>query len=122
MAQMKALLVETFNAAGVLANKFRFVVEGAGEMTVTLAGAGARALGVNIDTAPAAGRGVAVVTEGTVKIEAGAAFVYGALLAPDATGRAVAAGVAAAYSARARGASLAAGDIVECKLEAGAAA
>jgi hypothetical protein len=119
MAQMKSLLTETFNAAAAINNKYRFVSVGAGEYTVQLSAAGEIAVGVNIDTAPAIGRGVAVVTKGNPKVEAGAAFAYGALLKPDATGRAIAAVGGDKYSARARQAATAAGDIVECTLEAG---
>jgi len=120
MAQMKALLVQTFNANGAINSKFRFLVFTA-EYTVGLAGAGARAIGVNIDTAPSAGRGLAVVTQGTVKVEAGAAVAAGALVAPDATGRAITATGGAQYSARALQAATAAGDIIECELESGTA-
>lgn len=119
MAQMKNLLVETFNAAAVIANKFRFVIGGAGEMTVQVAGAGARAIGINIDKADAIGKGVAVATIGTCKVEAGAAFGWNVPLKPDATGRAIACATGNTYSGISRGAALAAGDIVECKLEGG---
>jgi len=119
MAQMKSLLTETFNAEAVISNKFRFMIPGAAEYTVNLAGAGATAIGVNIDKADAIGKGIAVVTKGNPKIEAGAAFAYGAKLKPDATGRAVTAVATDKYSAVARQAATAAGDIVECSLEAG---
>lgn len=123
MSQMKADRPHTLEANGAIANRFRFVVL-TGDYTVGVAGAGARAHGVNLDTADIAGRGIAIATEGSgvsVKIEAGAAFAAGALLTPDATGRAVAAAAAAPYSARALQAAGAAGEIVECELVSGTA-
>jgi hypothetical protein len=123
MSQMLADRPQTFLANGAILNRFRFVVM-TGDYTVGVAGAAVRAMGVNLDTADIAGRGILVATPGSgpsVKIEAGAAFAAGALLAPDATGRAIAAVAAAPYSARALQASLAAGNIVECILENGVA-
>ena len=114
----------TFQANGAMASRWRFVVLTA-EQTVGYAGAGARALGVNMDTAEAAGDAVPVAlptTGPTIKIEAGAAVAAGARLAPDASGRAVAAGAAAAYSAIALSAATAAGDLIEAVLESGTAA
>lgn len=111
----------TFIANGAITARNRFVVVTA-DQTVGLAGAGARADGVNLDTAAAAGDGVPVATEQSgpsVLIEAGAAFAAGAKLAPDASGRAVAAGAGAAYSAVAWSAATALGDLVECQLRSG---
>ena len=123
MAQMKADRPATYLANGAIANRFRFVVI-TGDYTVGPAGAGVRAFGVNLDTADIAGRGILIAQQGsgvTVKIEAGAAFAAGALLAPDASARAVAATATNPYSARAIQAATAAGDIVECELEGGTA-
>lgn len=124
MSQFKADRPETFISNGALANPWRFVVITA-DRTVGLAGAAARADGVLMSTADAAGQEVAVATEGSgnsIRIEAGAAFAAGAKLAPDATGRAVTAGAAAQYSAVATQAATAAGDLVECHLRSGTAA
>jgi hypothetical protein len=123
MSQMKADRPQTFNSNGVMASLYRFVVF-TGDYTVGYAGAGARAIGVNLDTSAAVGRGILIATQGSgvsVKIEAGAAFAAGSLLAPDATGRAVVAAGGAAYSAVAFQAAGAAGDIIEASLEAGVA-
>jgi hypothetical protein len=123
MAQMKADRPHTLLANGAILNRFRFVVV-TGDYTVGVAGAGARANGVNLDTADAAGRGILVAGPGSgisVKIEAGAAFAAGALLTPDATGRAVVAAGGAPYSARALQAASGAGSIVEAELESGVA-
>lgn len=123
MSQMLADRPETFQASGVMASLFRFVVY-TGDYTVGYAGAGVRAIGVNLDTADVAGRGILVATQGSgvsVKVEAGAAFGAGSLLAPDATGRAVVAAGGAPYSAVAKQAATAAGDLIEAHLEAGTA-
>jgi hypothetical protein len=123
MAQMLADRPHTLLATGVMASRFRFVVF-TGEYTVGYAGAGARAAGINLDTAAAAGMGILVANEGsgpTCKIEAGAAFSAGALLKPDASGRGIAAVATDAYSARALQAATAAGDLVECELVSGTA-
>ena len=118
MAQMKADRPATYLANAAIASRYRFVIVTA-DYTVGLAGAAARAFGVNLDTATAAGQGILVATRGsgpTVKIEAGAAVAAGALLAPDATGRAVTCGAAAQYSGKALQAATAAGDLIECEL------
>lgn len=123
MAQMKSDRPVTHYATGAMLNRFRFVVFTA-DYTVGYAGAGVRAIGVNLDTADIAGRGILVALPGsgqTVKVEAGAAFAAGALLAPDATGRAVVAAGAAPYSAVAQQAATAAGDLIEAQLESGTA-
>lgn len=123
MAQMKADRPQTMLANGAMANRWRFVVI-TGDNTVGYAGAGARAVGVNMDTADIAGRGILVATAGSgvsVKIEAGAAFAANAMLAPDASGRAVTAAGAAPYSARAMFAAGGVGEIVECILADGIA-
>lgn len=123
MSQMKADHPVTYQASGAMTSLYRFVVF-TGDYTVGYAGAGARAIGVNLDSADIAGRGILVATPGSgqsVKIEAGAAFAAGALLAPDATGRAVVAAGAAQYSAVAAQAATAAGDLIEAQLESGTA-
>jgi Uncharacterized conserved protein (DUF2190) len=123
MSQMNADRPHTLLAAGAIANRFRFVVI-SGAYTVSVAGAGVRAHGINIDTADAAGRGIAVAGPGsgvTCKLTAGAAFSAGALLKPDASGRGIAAAGGEAYSAVALEAALAAGDIVEVQQESGVA-
>jgi hypothetical protein len=123
MAQMKADRPHTLLANGAMASRYRFCIITA-DYTVGYAGAGARAHGVNLDTAPYAGHGVAIAAEGSgvsVKIEAGAAFGAGALLKPDALGRAVTASGAEQYSARAIQAATALGDLVECELVSGTA-
>src|SRR3954452_19420163 len=114
---------ENLSASGGIASLCRFVVY-TGDYTVGYACGGVRAIGVNLDTADIAGRGILVATPGSgvsVKIEAGAAFAAGALLAPDATGRAVVAVAAAQYSAVAKQAATAAGDLIEAHLESGTA-
>lgn len=121
MSQMKADRPVTYLANGAMANVFRFVVFTA-EYTVGYAGAGVLAVGVNIDTADAAGRGIAVATEHSgpsVKITAGAAFAAGALLKPDASARGIAAIGGDKYSGRAIEAATAAGDLVEIELTSG---
>lgn len=121
MAQMKALLQQTFNAAADLSSfRYRFVVMSA-DYTVNIAGAGARALGVLQDNPAAAGRGALVCTDGTTKLVAGAAVAAGALLTSDATGRGVTAGGGTQYSAKALQAATAAGDLIEVQLENGTA-
>lgn len=123
MSQMKADRPATYLANGVMANLFRFVVITA-EYTVGYAGAGVRAFGVNIDTADAVGRGVAIAGEKSgisVKLTAGAAFAAGALLAPDASSRGVVAVGGQPFSARALEAATAAGDLVEVELVSGTA-
>lgn len=123
MSQMLADRPQTFLANAAIASRFRFVIM-TGEYTVGLATLAAKAVGVNLDTALAAGQGILVATPGSgpsVKIEAGAAFAAGALLGPDAVGRAITAAGAASYSARALQAATALGDIVECVLENGVA-
>lgn len=123
MSQFKADRPATYLANGVIANAFRFVKITA-EYTVGLCGAGDAAFGVNLDTADAAGRGLAVATVAsgpTVKIEAGAAFAAGALLKPDASGRAVTAASGNNVSAYALEAATALGDMVECELRHGVA-
>lgn len=123
MSQMKADRPHTLLASGAITSRYRFVVISA-DYTISPAGAGAKAHGVNLDTAPVAGWGTAVASGGSgvsVKIEAGAAFAAGALLAPDASARAVTAAGGAAYSARAIQAATAAGDLVECELVSGVA-
>lgn len=123
MSQMKADRPETMLANGAIANRFRFVVI-TGDNTVGVAGAGVKAFGVNLDTADIAGRGIAVAVRSSgvsVKIESGAAFAAGALLAPDVSGRAVTAAGGAAYSARAMAAAGGAGELVECELADGVA-
>ena len=121
MSQMKADRPATYLANAAIASRFRFVIITA-DYTVGLAGAAARAFGVNLDTATAAGQGILIATRGsgpTVKIEAGAAIAAGALLMPDAVGRAVTVGAAGHYSARAIQAATALGDIIECELTEG---
>jgi hypothetical protein len=123
MSQMKADRPHTLIANGAILNRFRFVVM-TGDYTVGVAGAGARAVGVNLDTADAAGRGILIAGIGSgvsVKIEAGAAFAAGSLLTPDATGRAVVAAGGSPYSARALQAPSGAGSLIECELESGVA-
>lgn len=123
MSQMKADRPATYLANGAMATRFRFVVL-TGDYTVGYAGAGARAFGVNLDTADVAGRGILIAGQGsgpTVKIEAGGAFGAGALLTSDAVGRAVVAGAGTPYSARAIQAATALGDLVECELVSGTA-
>lgn len=122
MSQMKASVPETYIANGAMANQYRFVVVTA-EYTVGYAGAGAIAFGINIDTAAAAGDGIAVAKpgDGTCKLVAGAAVAAGAVLKPDASARGITAATGQAYSARAIEAASAAGEIIEVSQEHGIA-
>jgi hypothetical protein len=123
MSQMLADRPHTLLANGAMLNRFRFVVI-TGDQTCGYAGAGVRAAGVNLDTADVAGRGILVANPNagpTVKIEAGAAFGAGALLAPDASGRAVTAVGGSPYSGRSMQAASGAGVIVEMQWENGTA-
>jgi hypothetical protein len=120
MSQMKVERPETLLANGAMASKYRFVVI-TGDYTVGYAGAGAKAYGVNLDTADAAGRGILIAKDQNPKLEAGAAFAAGAYLKPDAAGRGVTAASTQPYSARALQAATALGDIVEVSIEHGVA-
>lgn len=118
MAQMFADRPATYVANGAMANRFRFVVITA-DYTVGYAGAGVYAFGVNLDTADASGRGVAIVTQGsgpTVKLTIGAAVAAGALLKPDAAAKGITAASTERASARAIQAGGADGDLIEVEL------
>lgn len=116
MSQMKAERLETYLAAGVIANAFRFVKFTA-EYTIALCGAGDASDGVNQDTAAAAGRGIAIAPNGfgTTKIEAGAALAAGALVRSDASGRAITATTGSNANGRAIEAATALGDLIEIR-------
>lgn len=124
MSQMKADRPVTYLAGGVMASRFRFVNVTAA-YTVNYAGAGAVVDGVNLDTATAAGLGIAVANPGSgqsFKIEASAAIAAGAPLKAAANGKAVTAAGADKYYARALEAALADGDIIEAQWQAGGGA
>lgn len=79
-------------AADLSAQQYRFVKVSA-DKTVAVAGLGEHTVGVNQGNVDAAGKAVQVGFAGISKVEAGAAITAGALVTPDANGKAAVAGV-----------------------------
>lgn len=90
----------------------RFVAYDGGYPTTA---GGAKAVQGVTETAAAVGDAVSVVTSYSYLVEAGGALDFGALVMPDATGRAVA-GSQAEHCGRALGAATAEGQLVEVEI------
>lgn len=91
MAYMNNIKTLTFEAGQALATQFIFVTQATPDGQVDPTTAGARADGVLLTTADAAGKVVTVATEGRVKVLAGGVIQPGAPVASNGSGRAVAA-------------------------------
>lgn len=92
MAYMNDVKTRTFEAGQALATQFIFVVQAADGQVDPVATLGARADGVLLTPAAAAGQAVTVAYDGRVKVLAGGNIALGAAVTANATGRAVAAG------------------------------
>lgn len=101
----------TLIAAVALATS-RFVAYDGGYPT---AAGGAKDVQGVTESAADAGDAVSVVTGYSCLVEAGEAFAFGALVKPDATGRAIT-GSAAEHCGRALGAATQAGQLVEIQI------
>jgi hypothetical protein len=111
------LLMTTYKAGAAIV-KNRFVKRGADQDSVIPATDISVNLGVAYDNQDVIGRDVPVAHRSgeTVLIEAGAAVALDAKLKSDATARAVAAAATNPYSAVARQAATAAGELIVCEL------
>ncbi len=105
-------------AAGEALTKYRFVKAAATEGQVDLCDAATdRPLGVTQQSAAAQGDAAPVDVLGVIKVEAGAAVAFGAVVGTDASGRAVAKSTAGDFIAgTALEAAGAAGDIIAVML------
>lgn len=92
MAYMNDVKTRTFEAGQALATQFIFVVQAADLQVDPVGTLGARADGVLLTPATAAGQAVTVAYDGRVKVLAGGNINAGAAVTSSATGRAVAAG------------------------------
>lgn len=91
MAYMNDIKTRTFEAGQALATQFIFVVQAADGQVDPVGTAGARADGVLLTPATAAGQAVTVAYDGRVKVLAGGNIALGAAVTANASGRAVAA-------------------------------
>lgn len=91
MAYMNNIKTRTFEAGQALATQFIFVVQAADTQVDPVGVAGARADGVLLTPATAAGQAVTVAYDGRVKVLAGGNINAGAAVTSNAAGRAVAA-------------------------------